>query len=186
MNMGERLYRVVLVLLGLLVLAQLAFLWRGKTLPPLAGPMIEDTLPTLAIHDLNGGSHRSLGESLRRARSCSIVFAIDPNCSVCARMRYTWPALYLEWRDSVGTDVPVFWLGWQEETVMGAFIEDFDLPGVTVATVFRDTEATWRRLGVYGTPVSYLVDREGRVQAGVAGPQLPPAELARVSCVQGR
>lgn len=123
---------------------------------------------------------------LRGTKSCGILFAIDPNCGVCARMRYTWPLHYLEWRDSVGTDVPVFWLGLKKEAGIKAFVEDFDLPGVTVATVIRDTRGVLRRLGVYGTPVSYLVDREGRVQAGVAGPQLPPSELARISCEEER
>jgi hypothetical protein len=180
----KSIYHLVLIALMLLVFVQLGIVSRKRSLPPLAGPMVGDTLPSVLVQRLNGGGAEMIGEILRKAGSCGVVFAVDPYCSVCSRMRYTWRGVFQAWVDSVGLELPVLWVGGEDVLEMRAFVEGFDLPGVTVVRIQRDFGVAWRRLGVYGTPISYLVDRGGIVRAGVAGPLLPPAELTRTFCLE--
>lgn len=174
-----------LIVPGLLVglLAFQAFIsQRWLKSPPLAGPLLGETLPPIEIISLDaeGTSHLLTQESTRGV--CSLLVFVDPGCGICNHMRHTWPARQRIWQDSVGKRIDVFWLSLADVESQRAFYDHLDFGGIERARISPNQSLSLRSLGIYGTPISYLLDEQGRFRLGVAGDRLPPADSARIYC----
>jgi len=169
-----------------LVVALLALLAvqvvRWRSLPPLAGPMRGDTLPAVLVERLPGRDTLPLAAAVVPGGRCGLAYIMSTHCPFCNRMRATWQAEYPPWAENVGEPVDILWVLDTDVESTRAWAADWHLPGVTLATLISDRAHAWRRLGVLGTPIAYLVSRSGRVVGGIAGPALPPAELVRGAC----
>jgi len=171
---------LVVVLLSALIL-QAASFWWGQS--PVAGPMAGDTLPAVSVQPLGQGDASFLSEAVSPRGECGLVYIMSTRCVFCNRLRATWAGTYRAWADSVGREVDVLWLVEQDEATVRSWLRGWDLPGVRAATVPSAHDEAWRKLGVIGTPISYLIDRSGHVAVGVAGPRLPPSALTRRACL---
>lgn len=171
----------IIVVLILLMIVQIGYLYRVGMVATMGGPLVGEQMPTIKAETLDGRAI-DIGTVFAEQSTCGVVFVMSTHCPFCTRMRRTWPYIYGQWVGSVGHSVPTIWLLKDDAELTNKWIAGFTLPDVTVATIVRRRDAAWRRLGVIGTPVSYLIGVNGKVQAGVMGPTLPPAKTARAAC----
>jgi hypothetical protein len=168
------------LLVGLLA-AQVIIGQRWLRSPPLAGPLVGEAFTPIEVTFLDGeGTSSALAKWTRG--TCSLLVFVDPGCGICRHMRHTWPVRQRIWQDSVGRRVDIYWLSVADLESQRAFYDDLDFRGVERVQILPDRGASLRELGVYGTPISYFLDEQGRFRLGVAGDQLPPADSARIYC----
>jgi hypothetical protein len=110
-----------------------------------------------------------------------LVF-VEPTCAECRAMRDGWKVDASAWIDSVGAPVRVVWLTAADSISMRDFVAGYDLGPVTFARVVGNPNEVGRRLGVYGTPTLYLLDRSGALRVGALGYWFPPVDSGRVAC----
>lgn len=169
-------------LLLALLAAQLVFRqWQLRPLP-LTGPITGQALPPTHVRLLAEIKSQDLTELLTDTGSCSLLVIISSACPVCQRMRITWPRQYRAWADSIGAPMRAVWLSADSLEVLRTFYSGYDFRGIELARITTEPRAAMRRLGIYGTPTTYLIDRDGRLRIGVAGDQLPPTTSARTFC----
>lgn len=159
--------------------AQLVF-WHAVNNPPLRGPVRGEPFPTLEAQGLGQKAPRVLGEGVD---TCLVVTVMATGCPFCSRMRHTWNAQYRAWRAGTTANVSVVWLFSEPEERVESWTEGRSYDDVTVMTLSgRERATVRRRLGVVGTPMSYLVGKDGKVLVGIAGPRLPPSDLVSERC----
>jgi len=174
------------VLIGaLLVLAvvQVEFGWDG--LADWSGPVVGNRPPDVPLSLVTGAGSTNLRTLTAQTKGCDVVFLISTYCPHCARLRYTWTTSFGTWTDSVGTEVGAIWIVHQDTEIAERFVSGFELRGTTVASLAKDVRRSWRQLGAVGTPIAYLIDKAGIVQAGVRGPRFPSARQAQDVCRTG-
>ena len=176
----------LIVILGGTLLAEAAWTLRPPRPVPLAGPTIGEALPNVGAISVENGPPRGVQAGLIGDGRCGVVIVIDPTCSACRRMRREWPAAYRAWRDSVGGPVRLTWLSNGDSAETANFYRGFRLPGVTRARYVFTSATAMSRLGVYLTPTTYLLDRDGRLRVGDIENFLPPADSTRAVCGLGR
>lgn len=172
----------LVVLLGL----QVSLRERPQNALP-EGPLPGMLLPSVDITLLESDtpSVRNLHHITSETDACTLLVVVSTTCPVCSRMRVTWPAKFAAWRDTLDTGVRSLWLAIEgkaelAEFVRGSPVSASDIDFATFAHGL--TREAYNSLGILGTPTLYLVDRGGRVQAGLLGDVLPPVELARSTC----
>jgi len=169
-------------MLGIGVLAAQFVLWHLVTDPPLRGPVKGELFPTLEAQELRQGIPQVLGEG---GDACIFVPVMATSCPFCSRMRHTWDAEYDAWREGTTADLQVVWLFPEPRERVESWTEGRSWDDVTVMTLpgrRGERTAILRRLGVIGTPTSYLVSGTGEVLMGIAGPRLPPPDLVSERC----
>jgi hypothetical protein len=150
-------------------------------LEDLHGPVSDSLLPTFSITPLGDTATLDLRTFLTRNRKCSLSVFMDVNCSVCGRMRYSWPREYSELLASVGQPIEAVWIFGGEADSVNHFVNGFRHPDISVVLV-HDVSRVIQELGVFGTPITYLVDARGRKRIGIAGNRLPPADVVSRIC----
>ncbi len=165
-----------------LLIGQLTCLLRGDGRPSLAGPLPGEMFPRVVVRAVADGRTGVIDRMVRESGSCALVVLMSIHCSHCARMRYTWTEAYNSWSDSLTFDVPTYWVTYETPHEVSDWVGAFNLQGTSVVGVLRKPDRAWRKLGVIGTPQSYLVHRSGRVHSGHFGPSLPSTAFARDAC----
>lgn len=157
--------------------------WAGRT-PPTSptGPVMGELLPPVTVA-VDADSTTSLNHLLTSSTtSCALLVLISTRCSFCLRMRGTWPQRADAWSDSVGMPVMNIWLAGEEESALREFYSGYDFGGVVLGRIPEDPSGAFERLGVFGTPITYLLDAEGRLRMGAMGDTLPPVNKGREVC----
>lgn len=159
--------------------------WLGalRVSPPI-GPSIGDTLPATMVSGLPGGHTRKPLSSVLAAdpASCVLLVMVMTDCPYCSRMRWTWPRKAAEWTRAVGETVSFVWLAGEPAAVLRSFYEGFDFSDVTLLNVTGNAGEALGRLGLFGTPTTYLLDAKRRLGYGVMGDRLPPIDVGRRIC----
>jgi hypothetical protein len=168
---------------GLIILgaAQLAAIGWARRPPELAGPTRGQPLPDVGAVVIADGSPIAFRQ-LFTGQSCTLLVLISPGCAACRRMRDSWAARLRAWTDTIGAPMRAIWLTASDSATARAFTLGYDLSGIVLARAIDDPERVGRRLGVIGTPTSYLLDRTGTLRLGILGDTLPPAHMARAAC----
>lgn len=182
MRLGLRLGPVIGVLASLLV-GQFGFsVWRRAVVPPpLVGPRLGEPLPAVPGLVLGPGfdsARATTGQPT--ARTCTMLVVVSTACTICQRMRYTWPARFRVWHDSVGQPLAVVWAAPQSDSEQAVFYRGFGLDSIRKEKLTDVHSLT--RLGVYGTPTIFVIDRQMRLRIGILGDALPPADTVRRVC----
>jgi hypothetical protein len=166
---------------GVLLLAlvgQFAFRRRHQTPLPLTGPTHGAALPDFAIEPVGQTSATRLSSLASGPQQCTALVFVSTECGVCKRMRFTWAQKFNALSDSVGM-LRGYWIAPQTASEINSFMDGFGLN--SVARV-RISETALTRLGVYGTPTTYFIDRSGRLVMGVLGEDLPSSDRLRKVC----
>lgn len=148
------------------------------------GPTIGEPLPATTVAVLNTDDVVSLQDLLAAEEACALLVLITTDCPFCLRMRETWTRNAAVWSDSVGSHVSKIWLAGDDLSSLNEFYGGYDFEGVTLARLDDDPARALGRLGVFGTPTTYLLDRGGLLRMGVMGERLPPAEVGREVCAR--
>jgi hypothetical protein len=165
-----------------LLVAQAAFLLhRRTTFDDIEGPKMGQVFPSLEVQFVGRDSADDLGEQTVEAGRCVFVVFMDVNCSVCGRMRFTWAGRFRAWSDSAQLPIRAIWAFSDQADRISAFVAGHDVAGIDLATV-TDARRGMRELGVFGTPIAYLINAKGQAKLGVAGNQFPPASVAAKAC----
>lgn len=149
---------------------------------PLTGPVTGEVLPASVTVSLNSIHEQQLTDLLTSRGTCSLLVIVSTHCYFCRQMRGTWPQQAREWADSVGVPVHSVWLSGEDEETLNTFYEGYDFSGVTLARLPSRPARTLQRLGLVGTPTSYLLDRQGRLRLGVLGDRFPPVPQGQRAC----
>ena len=157
-------------------------LWHITSWKPPTGPTIGEPLPATTVAVLNTEEVVSLQDLLGAEEACALLVLIATDCPFCLRMRETWTRNAAIWSDSVGSYVSKIWLAGDDLSSLNEFYAGYDFDGVTVARLDDNPARALGRLGVFGTPTTYLVDRDGLLRMGVMGERLPPAGVGRDVC----
>ncbi len=174
---------VPVVLVAALLVQVGVRLWRQQHPAPPTGPATGDVLPLVWVAPLAQSSDSvRLTSLLTQGGGCSLLVVVSTTCHYSARMRYTWPEQARLWTDSVGVPLQLVWLAGEEPVDLLAFYRGYDLRGVRLLRVTSSPAEALARLGVFGTPTTYLVDASGRLRLAVMGNRLPPATAAREAC----
>ncbi len=132
------------------------------------GPRVGALLPDHSVRRLSG---ERLAFRATLSGGCHLVVFISTTCPVCKDMRMTWWNKFVSWRDSLNIAIEPLWVFWEpEELVNGFFQGIYRVPTVLLLGNHRKAIA---KFGVFGTPLSYLVDGNQRLQAGVVGNRFP-------------
>lgn len=152
----------------------------GTRTPP--GPVVGRLLPPMRVDLVNDTGSYFLHDLLAGESQCFLVVAISTACTYCDRMRFTWPRQVEAWSDSVGSNVGLIWIAPDRPEKLAEFVDGFKFDNVKLASLSRRPNRAMRKLGVYGTPTAYLLDRLGRLRIGVMGDRLPPVRASREVC----
>ena len=156
--------------------------WNRHTLQPPSGPEVGQPLPSAQVTVVNGSSNATLRDALTSDGSCSLLVIVSTTCPFCMRMRHTWPRDATIWSDSVGTPVTKVWLAAEDDTTLTEFYSGYDFDDVSLVRITDDPVGTFGRLGIIGTPTTYLLDAAGHLRMGVMGDQFPPVQAGRDAC----
>jgi len=173
--------RSVLALLGL-GLGVILVAWTlnlGGRLPE--GPAKGTHLPPIPVEHLDGGTEVPLSTVLR-SETCALLVIVSTTCPVCSRMKVSWQSKVVEWSQAGGFDITTVWLSEEPAADFSAFLSDAGRPADLHISRAGSYVEFVRSLGVVGTPTLYLLDRQGRVQFGIAGDLLPPEAEAVRAC----
>lgn len=113
---------------------------------------------------------------------CLLLVFVNSQCPICSHMRHSW---YPRWRatmDSIQFEVLTVWLTAELPSSAERIVSGGMIPKILFAHQLPGQGNTWRRLGVYGTPTTYLLDGTMRLRYGLAGAGLPPASVLRGVC----
>lgn len=149
---------------------------------PRLGPVRGDVLPSAPVRLAGEPVDQDLVSVLVSDSACSLVVLISTQCGVCRRMRESWPQRAAIWSDSVGAPVTLLWLSGESEDALAAFYAGYDFGNTLHARVAVEPQQALGRLGLFGTPTTYLLDRAGRLRQGLMGDRLPTVEFARNHC----
>lgn len=158
--------------------------WAQNHPSPPTGPPLGEPLPAtnVTLLGVTDGSAETLRDFTSATGRCSLVVLASVSCSYCRLMRATWPSRARLWVDSVGAEVERVWLSGDSEGDLQAFYEGFDFDDVTLLRVPEEPALALGRLGLFGTPTTYLLDRKGRLHFGVMGDRLPPVSEGQDAC----
>ena len=157
--------------------------WTTIVPSPPSGPTVGEPLPATRVTFLNSDSSLYLHEAMTSEDSCSLLVMISTTCPFCLRMRDSWRRDVTQWSDSLGVPVTMLWLAGEDDATLTEFYSGYDFEGVTLLRVADDPARALGRLGLIGTPTTYLLDPHGRLRMGVMGDLLPPIETGREICV---
>lgn len=155
--------------------------WSDRPKPPMA-LTIGGPLPSSSVSEVGSAAVGELHHYLTADSTCTLLTIISTTCGICQRMRGSWPAASRRWVDSVGAPIKLVWLGGEDHQTLLDFYSGFAFAGVRKLKVNEDPVGTFRRLGVIGTPTTYLLDGSGQLIQGIIGNRRPPVRLARDSC----
>lgn len=147
-----------------------------------SGPITDSLLPTVPIRFLNEPHQIELARVVTRKHGCSFIVFMSVYCGICQQMRATWPAHFRAWSDSVGRSIQAVWIFGGERQALDVFLAGYDLGGVIAAHIVSDADEAFRRFGVFGTPISYVVDASGRMRVGMIGNRFPPSSQVSQFC----
>lgn len=165
----------VILLVVQLAYVAVAYLNPRRLSGPRTGSAI--ALPPFILLD---SARRMLLE--KSSGSCRLITFVSSRCPICARMRTEWYARWRHWNESTDSRVVTIWLTSEGAAASRTFLPDSLLRGVVLARQPTHASGSWRDLGVYGTPTSYLLDPQDRLIYGIVGTQLPPVSLTRSAC----
>jgi hypothetical protein len=147
----------------------------------LVGPKRDSLLPTFAVTTLPDSGSADLRALLTANKRCGIAVFMDVQCSICGRMRYSWPREYRQLVAEVGAPINAIWLFGGPADSIYKFVHGFEDDLIRTATVASPANVI-RDLGVFGTPIGYIVDADGRFRIGVSGNRLPPSDVLAPFC----
>lgn len=173
------------VLLALALAVQVGVRRSWPLAPEPASSILGKPLYNASVISLDEDAPVRLSEVLRRDGACSLLVVINTGCHVCASMRHTWGSRARAWSDSIGEQVRLVWLTGESSEALRQFTRSYDLADAAMVTIAARPERTLARLGVFGTPTTYLVDRDGHVRTGVVGDYFPSVAEARQVCSVG-
>jgi hypothetical protein len=176
-------HRLGLLAGAVLVVLQVAVLTRPlyRSQPP-SGPSRSSVivLPQ-SVED----RQRAKWDTLQEHESCLLLVFVSSTCPICRHMRISWYARWRIWEDSLSARVPTAWLFAESERTTREFFPDSMMIGIRRLRQIHSGDGSWNRLGVYGTPTIYLLDRQRRLRYGVVGASLPPATVTDAVCNTG-
>lgn len=175
--------RFLSVLLVGLVSYVAAAWWLDRPRPP-SGPRLGAPLPSVNIAEFGQSQQvRTLGAFLTEQKAaCSVVVFVTTSCPVCLRMRFAWTARAQAWADSLDYEPVLAWLTAEDSSRVEEFYRGFRMAPVRQLLVVGEQELAAERLGIFGTPTLYLLDRNGNLRFGIVGDNFPPADSARAAC----
>jgi len=118
--------------------------------------------------------------SLSPEGACALVVVASTYCGICQRMRYTWHSAFRAIADSLDVKMTAIWLFPQDSESVAQFTGKGIWDGIHVVR-FAEPDDVYR-LGVIGTPLTYLLDSHGLLRLGVFGDQLPPRDSLVAHC----
>lgn len=187
LNRRFRLVRSLLIIATIAGCSVLGFglvTWWTNLVPSLpAGPAVGELLPETRVTLVNSDSIFYLNDAIVTEDSCALLVVISTTCPFCLRMRDSWMRNVEHWSDSVGVTVTKLWLAGEDDATLLDFYSGFDFEGVQLLRVAEDPARALGRLGLIGTPTTYLVDGQGHLRMGIMGDFLPPIERGREVCV---
>jgi hypothetical protein len=163
-----------------LCVAQVAILAARHRSP--VGPTVGRRLPDPGPIVFRGQGVLPWSRIVTDGHGCTLMVFVDPGCGACQRMRDSWSADLSRWTDSVRAPVRAIWVTAGDSATVQRFTTGFHLGETTVARFVGDVAVASHRLGIYGTPTLYLVDRAGVLRVGVLGDGLPPVDSGRAAC----
>ena len=174
--------KYAVVCLGLLLIAQLSVIstQRRRRLPE--GPVLGEPLPPVQVRAMDRQNQQDLTKLLTENGTCSILVMVDTGCSWCRRMRSTWPSQLEALVGELGIPIKGVWLANEDIGVLARFCNGFDFRGVARAVVMPGMRKAFRRLGVFSTPTTYVVDSDGRLRYGLTGDRFPKSEVVETIC----
>ncbi len=172
----------ILVLLIAAVIAQVRILGGLRRPIALDGPVLGQPIPDIGQVSVNRGPGESSLKVLNGRGECLLLVIVDPGCAFCHRMGPAWRKVYEAWADSINYPIQSAWLGAGESAPLELFFHAYDGGNALRIRAMADPRRVGRLLGVYATPMTYLLDRSGRLRVGVLGDQLPPIDSARAAC----
>ncbi len=146
------------------------------------GPVTGNLLPDISLVEVTTAHHRTHRDFAGAAPGCVLVSFVSSRCSARMRRRATWASRARAWRDSVARPVRFAWVAAESPSALEGFVREFDFAGFTLLTFNPEESNPLSKLGVYGTPTTYLIDAEGRLRYGVLGPLLPALDVAASAC----
>lgn len=139
-------------------------------------------LPSVPVVLGEGGAPVQLAALLAGAGGCSLVVAASVDCPYCRAMRLDWGSRVRGWADSVDTPVASFWMFEDEWAEIRTFWAGYDMDPSQPVFADRRVGPGFDPLGIFGTPITYLVDAAGRLRYGTAGDLLPPVAVGSRVC----
>lgn len=158
--------------------------WQSARPHPPVGPALGEPLPSTPVRsvDVKAAPVEYLEKLATAGNRCALVVLASMSCHYCQLMRLTWSARARSWADSVGREVNFIWLAGDDVTEQQSFYSGFDFAGVVLRTVVGEPGRALGRLGLFGTPTTYLLDREGLLREGVMGDRLPSVSAGMAAC----
>jgi hypothetical protein len=172
------------LLVGVLVIVlvfQISVIQWHQRPVPLDGPLHGERFPEVLVSlVLPGEASAMVGGGPRDV--CSLLVLFDPSCGICQAMRRTWPVRFRILNDSLQAPIPAFWITDADREAILSFSAGQELDDILVGGMWGSKTPSMEELGVFGTPITYLLDKDGRVRYGIAGPSLPPIDSVRAYC----
>jgi hypothetical protein len=147
----------------------------------LRGPRRDSLLTTFPVRVLGDTAISDLRALLTARTRCGIAVFMDVQCSICGRMRHSWPREYRQLVNGLGRPINAVWMFGGSPDSVRQFVRGFEDELILLATVTSPSFVI-RELGVFGTPITYVVDAEGRFRIGVSGNRVPPVEALAPFC----
>ena len=180
---GERLWTWAAVGLGVLLLGQGSVLVSRHLPREPEGPELGSLLPDAMIVAADSRP-TTLRRALSSGSACTLLVFVSPECLYCQQMRIWWPSVFRTGNDSAGGSVRAVWLSNSDSTSLARFYEGYDLRAVTTLRMTVRVDSLLHRLGIYATPTTYLIDRQGKLRTGTLDLDLPPADAAKHLCTE--
>lgn len=139
------------------------FLWKGLTLNPrdVPSPLVNKPAPQFDLPLLTDANVH-----LKRDDMLGQVWMLNVWASWCVSCRQEHPLLMRMARQNV---LPIYGLNYKDEREAGLnWLKDFGDP--YVATAFDYNGRVGVDYGVYGTPESYIIDKQGVIRYKHTGP----------------
>ena len=173
-------HRLGLLAGALLLVLQLAVLsWSLFRSQPPSGPSRSSVIVLPAAEEYR---QRAKWDTLPDKESCLLVAFVSSTCPICRHMRQSWYAAWRTWEDSLSVRVPTVWFFSESERTIREFLPDSMMIGIRRLRQLHSGDGSWNRLGVYGTPTIFLLDRQRKLRYGIVGASLPPANVTDAVC----
>jgi hypothetical protein len=182
---GERMWTWATAVLGVFLLGQGGVLVSRSLPKKPEGPQVGSVLPDTRVV-ASDGHLTSLRKELSSGSGCTVLVVVSPQCSFCQQMRIWWPPVFRAWSDSVGGAVRAIWLSNFDSSSLASFYQGYDLRETTKLRMTVMSDSLMHRLGIYATPTTYLLDRQGLLRFGTLDLSLPPVDSAKRFCTGAR
>lgn len=148
------------------------------SVPPELGAPLPSTRVELT---LGGASFRLDSVLLERRAECTYLTVVSPTCPVCAAMRESWTRKHQDWQRQSNATAQLIWITTSTLVEGQRFVAGTRAQHIPLMA-FSDVSHSARKLALRGTPTSFLLAADGRLQKIVLGDVFPNDSVVRRSC----